>query len=356
MITKYKTFFLGLFGVVFFSCAQEKIVEPRTYVAYKTSEEIIIDGYANEESWEKTTWTKEFIDIQGEKKTTYKTHVKMLWNEECFYIFAKLEEPHVWADIKEHDAIVFHNNDFEVFLDPENNNHGYYEIEMNALNTVWDLFITKPYRELKQPVLNGWNATGLKSAIQINGTLNNPNDVDEGWTVELAIPWKTFRTSYFQDNVPRDKFWRVNFSRVNWDYQLNEGKYERKKDKEGKLQHEYNWVWSPQGVVNMHEPEKWGYVFFSTKEVGAKEEFEIPDDERIKWKLFEIYRKQKAYYRKNKKWAHSIDELSLGNFKINNQIIKPKLENHSLGYNVTVESPFTGKSIIIREDGELIVK
>ncbi|MFV0248381.1 MAG: hypothetical protein ACK5H1_05430 [Tenacibaculum sp.] len=106
----------------------------------------------------------------------------------------------------------------------------------------------------------------------------------------------------------------------------------------------------------MHEPEKWGYVFFSTKMTGAKEEFKIPDDERIKWRLFEIYRKQKVYYQKYKKWCHSVKELSLGNIKVKSQIIKPKLENHSIGYNVTVKSPFTGKNIIIREDGELIVK
>lgn len=31
------------------------------------------------------------------------------------------------------------DNDFEVFLDPDGDNHNYYEIEINAHNTVWDL-------------------------------------------------------------------------------------------------------------------------------------------------------------------------------------------------------------------------
>ena len=48
----------------------------------------------------------------------------------------------------QHDAVIFHNNDFEVFIDPDGDTHNYYELEINALNTVWDLFITKPYREL----------------------------------------------------------------------------------------------------------------------------------------------------------------------------------------------------------------
>ena len=45
----------------------------------------------------------------------------------------------------------------------------------------------------------------------------------------------------------------------------------------------------------MHEPEKWGYVYFSSKQIGFKETFSIPQDEKIKWKLYELYRAQKAY-------------------------------------------------------------
>ncbi|CEN48597.1 hypothetical protein CCAN2_1920045 [Capnocytophaga canimorsus] len=50
------------------------------------------------------------------------------------------------ATLKERDTVIFHNNDFEIFLDPDNDSHNYYEFEINALNTVWDLFLTKPYR------------------------------------------------------------------------------------------------------------------------------------------------------------------------------------------------------------------
>ena len=127
--------------------------------------------------------------------------------------------------------LFIHNNNFEVFIDPDGDTHNYYEIEINALNTIWDLFLTKPYRELNSLAINDWNITGLKSAIGINGTLNNPNDTDKGWIVEMAIPWSAFKTSYFQDVVPGDKYWRVNFSRVNWNHNIDNGKYSRKKIK-----------------------------------------------------------------------------------------------------------------------------
>ncbi|MET2985090.1 carbohydrate-binding family 9-like protein [Aureibaculum conchae] len=338
------------------ACAQLKNEFPRTHIAYNTNEEILIDGLANEDSWQQVSWSEDFIDIEGVKRPTYKTNVKMLWDENYYYIFAKMEEPHVWATLKQRDTIIFYNNDIEVFIDPDGDTHNYYEIEVNAFNTVWDLFITKPYRELNQPVLNDWNITGLKTAVHVDGTLNNPNYKDKGWTVEMAIPWKTFRKSYFEDNVPRDKFWRVNFSRVNWDFDLTDGRYSRKKDDKGEFQHEYNWVWSPMGVINMHEPEKWGYVHFSTKSPGEKAEFSIPDDEQIKWKLFELYRKQREYHKKNEKYLESLDEIGFSSFTVKDKNIKLTLENHTIGYNISTKSPFTGKTIIIKEDGKIITK
>ena len=113
----------------------------------------------------------------------------MLWDENYYYILAKIIEPHVWGNIKERDAVVFYNNDFEVFIDPDGDTHNYYELEINALNTVWDLFINKPYRELGNVVLNDWNYTGLISAITVDGTLNDSNDTDKSWTLEIAIPF-----------------------------------------------------------------------------------------------------------------------------------------------------------------------
>lgn len=353
--SKFLIFLFGCFSFV--SCAQiNSEIIPKSYIAYKALDSIIIDGDDSDISWKNTEWTNYFIDIEGIKTPKYNTRVKMLWDDTYFYILAKLEEPHVWADIKKHDAIIFHNNDFEVFVDPDGDSHTYYEFEMNALNTTWDLFITKPYREKDNVVLNDWETTNLKSAIKVNGTLNNPNDIDKGWMIEMAIPWAVYKTSYFHKNVPKDKFWRVNFSRVNWNHTINNGIYSRKKDKNEKYLPEYNWVWSPHGVINIHEPEKWGYVFFSSKKVGEKDTFEIPKDEKIKWKLFEIYRSQKVYFSKNKKWATSLNTIKFNEILIDSKVLKPILENHSQGWNVIVKSPFSGKQLIIREDGKLITK
>ncbi|MCR4032056.1 MULTISPECIES: carbohydrate-binding family 9-like protein [Flavobacterium] len=343
---------LAVFFVGLMTYAQsEKEVTPKSYIAYKTSKEIVIDGDGADKAWEKAEWTTPFIDIEGVETPKYKTQVKMLWDDKYYYILAKMEEPHVWANLRQRDTIIFYNNDFEVFIDPDNDTHNYYELEINALNTAWDLFINKPYRE-KNTVLNDWNIDGLKSAVKIDGTLNNASDIDKGWTLEIAIPWSVYKTSYFDDIVPKDKFWRVNFSRVNWQHDIVDGKYERKKGKEGKFLPEYNWVWSPMGVINMHEPEKWAYVYFSSKESDDK--FAIPQEEKVKWELYTLYRAQKRYFDKNKTWAKSLQNISKKNIIVDGKVLKPVLENHSSGFNILVKSPFSNKTLIIKEDGKII--
>ncbi|MFC5045564.1 carbohydrate-binding family 9-like protein [Aquimarina hainanensis] len=326
---------------------------PNTYVAYQAIDSITVDGTAKEATWKNAVWSADFIDIEGTKIPKYKTQMKIAWDLHHLYIYAQMKEPHVWGDITKREAVVFHNNDFEVFIDPDGDGHTYYEIEVNALNTIWDLFITKPYRE-DNSILSDWNANGMKTAVAINGTLNNASDIDQGWSVEMAIPLRVFKKSYYQKINLKDQYWRLNFSRVNWDHDLVSGKYQRKKIN-NKLQPEYNWVWSPQGVINMHEPEKWGYVFFAEKKEPQRS-FEIPADEKIKWKLFEYYRNQKDFYKKHKKWATFLKEIGHEEFVIENTTITPVLETHSQGWNLIVSSPFTERQLCIREDGKYTTK
>ncbi len=64
------------------------------------------------------------MDIQGdaeaERAPRFRTRAKVLWDENYLYIAAELEEPHVWATLTNHDfAVIFHDPDFEVFIDPK---------------------------------------------------------------------------------------------------------------------------------------------------------------------------------------------------------------------------------------------
>jgi hypothetical protein len=242
----------------------DKIILPKHYIVNKINDQINIDGKDDELAWSNAIYTDDFIDIEGDKIPRQKTNVKMLWDDKFLYVFAKLYENHIWGDITKRDEVIYYNNDFEVFINPNDDVFSYGEIEINALGTEWDLFLNRPYR-LKGKADSSWDINGLKSAVDINGTLNDPNDLDDYWTVEIAIPLKEIEklnTSGKDEKVISGDVWRINFSRVNWDFEINNGVYSRKKEN-GKYLPEYNWVWSPQGIINMHVPENWGYLVFS---------------------------------------------------------------------------------------------
>lgn len=231
---------------------------PKSYACYRASQPIRIDGKLDDGDWRRAPWTDEFIDIEGEGKPRprFRTRTKMLWDDEYLYVAAELQEPDISATLTAHDSVIFHDNDFEVFLKPPGEAKGYYEFEINALNTSWDLFLDKPYREGGKAD-NSWDIPGLLTAVSIDGTLNDPRDRDRGWTVEIALPWKAFasRSAVVLPGVGDQ--WRVNFSRVEWKFRVTDGRYVKIPGTR-----EDNWVWSPQGVINMHVPERWGYLRF----------------------------------------------------------------------------------------------
>ena len=45
--------------------------------------------------------------------------MKMLWDARALYIAAELQEPDVRGSVRGRDSVVFHDNDFEVFIDPD---------------------------------------------------------------------------------------------------------------------------------------------------------------------------------------------------------------------------------------------
>ncbi len=342
---------LNLFAQDLFSGYRHLFTTPKNYTASYTTVGPQIDGKLTDKVWQNVPWTDDFGDIEGEKKPApkYRTRAKMVWSDSCLFIAAELEEPQVWASLKQHDTIIYHDNDFEVFLDPGNHSHHYFEVEVNAFNTILDLFMPKPYRNGGQAMLS-YNAAGLRSAVRVNGTINNPKDKDKNWTVEFAIP---FRSVYFGNywRPPQEgALWRINFSRVQWEAEVVEGSYRRKKNSEGRLLPENNWVWSPQGVVNMHYPERWGYLVF-TKDSLGKKMFSLPPDEKRRQYLWLAYYKQKAFWSANRKYAASLADLGLpvGAFLIDGAENQLKLEATSKQFTVTISD---GRSTLsINDEG-----
>ncbi|MFD1175019.1 carbohydrate-binding family 9-like protein [Paenibacillus puldeungensis] len=325
---------------------------PKSYYCKRACSQLVLDGRLDKPFWDKADWTDDFVDIEGDLRPmpSKRTRVKMLWDDEYFYVGAELIEDQIWATLTERDSVIFYDNDFEIFIDPDGDTHQYYEFEINALNTVWDLLLVQPYRDGGPPI-NGWDIQGLKTAVHIDGELNHPGADNRKWSVEVAMPWAALRECAPDGRPPvKGEFWRVNFSRVEWQTEVIDGKYVKVTNPEtGKPFPEDNWVWSPQGIINMHYPELWGYVVFTDEDKPSA--FELPKDEFVKWELRRLYYRERNHYARSGEYTTDLEWL-MGEDQ-ETWSIRPALEITSKMFQISAPAADGTGTFYIREDGKL---
>lgn len=322
---------------------------PKTYTAFKIPTPIQVDGKA-ENVWQNAPWTDYFQDIEGDVRPApyFDTRVKMLWDDDYIYFYAELEEEHIWGDITERDAVIFHNNDFEIFILPNELQPYYSEFEVNALGTLWELFLARPYRR-NGPVLDRWDVNGTQIGIDIRGSLNDPSDIDTSWSVEMAIPLQAITRIDRGSEIIEGSMWRINFSRVQWQHVIEDGKYTRKTDDQGNRLPENNWVWSQQSAIDMHRPENWGYLYFS-EDQSADFESEYASEYQF---LHYLYRKQLSDNSQNGSFTtdltNGVFDYTVNGISMNYQITLTKL-----GFEITVSSE-SGQELTINQDGYIAI-
>jgi Carbohydrate-binding family 9 len=259
------------------------------YTALRTDEKIVVDGKLDEGCWKRAPRSPEFVDLIHGTPAIHSTQAAVMWDDEYLYVGYWIEEPMIQATFTKRDSRIYLDNDVELFIAGAD---AYYEFEINSYGTIYEgLFVWQDNFDLKgyskvpeldqkrlgvtfQP-FNGvglsthprgkrwaylkWDFPDLKSAVWIDGTLNNAKDRDRGWTVELAVPWKGMKLLAMADNRPLPPkpgdVWRMDFSRFN---QYKEA--EPAKDSGG-------WAWSCHGVWDSHVPEVFPFITFSDKKV-----------------------------------------------------------------------------------------
>ena len=255
----------------------------KTLVARKTSAAPVIDGKLEESVWSQAVVSERFVDLISGDRSYLDTRVRLLWDDTHLYAAYTIEEPKVRAQLTQHNDPIYTENDVELFIAGDN---AYYEFEINARNTVYEVFFlwesayessgfaARPEfaRKNLQP-FNGvgytthprgmrlghfnWRFPGLRTAVHVNGTLNDDSDTDRGWSVEIALPWSGIRALFPEGKrtiPPKDgDQWAMDFSRFNTAKAPAPAK-----DSGG-------WALSPHGIWDSHIPECFARVRFETK-------------------------------------------------------------------------------------------
>ncbi len=254
----------------------------RHYDALRTADHITVDGHLDEASWRRAEPSPPFVDMLSGAETLFDTRAAVLWDDENLYIGFWVQEPHVEGDLTERDDPIYNNNDIEVFID---GGEAYYEFEMNSLGTIYEVFIIwEEFYEaggysqvdafrLDNPKVKvwrdhprdgriasfDWDFPGARTAVHVDGTLNDNTDRDRGWTAELAFPWQGMRqfTEASGRSLPPEEgdVWRIDFSRFN---QYKEAL---------PAQDCGGWSWTPHRLYNSHIPECFTAVHFMRQAV-----------------------------------------------------------------------------------------
>jgi hypothetical protein len=87
MHLRNRLFLLGLL-FAFFAKAQEQVLAKKTYTTSQTKEEIIIDGFLDDSSWDQVEWGGDFVGHRPEfnVKPSQETQFKILYDDKFLYV------------------------------------------------------------------------------------------------------------------------------------------------------------------------------------------------------------------------------------------------------------------------------
>ena len=262
-----------------------------TYQCVRTKEKIVVDGDLNKPVWQQALKSPRFIDVIGGNPGLYDTRSALLWDDEYLYVAFWCEEPYPEAHLTKRDDLLWFENDIEVFIDGGDT---YYELQLNALNNIYEVFYIwkdayladQKYRQdfdiLEHQgqsfggnhdrngkyfwvgshprgnrwAFRNWDLPGLKTAVKIDGTLNDITQPSKGWTVELAFPWQGMQWLANGRSLP---------PKAGDHWKLFLGRYQ-KLNLNGQEVH-VGWAWDKIGTDDNHYPERFTVIEFVEQEL-----------------------------------------------------------------------------------------
>ncbi|MBW1809623.1 MAG: carbohydrate-binding family 9-like protein [Deltaproteobacteria bacterium] len=180
---------------------------PDLIVPRRTSS-IKIDGTLDEPAWKDAARTGYLMRSDGKEPARQHTEVKLTWDEEKLYLAFECEDEDIFSSYTRRDEPLYMQEVVEVFLDPDCDRGDYLEFEVSPAGIMFDASFTARRKGMKL----SFNPS-VQVAVKVDGTLNVRDDLDQGWTVELAIPFSqlTGRGSFPPQKGDQ---WRFNIFRI----------------------------------------------------------------------------------------------------------------------------------------------
>ncbi len=148
-----------------------------------------VDGNPGDPAWANAwTWNEVYPfnkAEQGGPATTF----KLLWDERYLYVAFDCADEDIAAKERERDDHVYFDDCVEIFIMPSMRFRTYWEVVVAPNGSVFDAIQAKKIDLWGSLADKDENMRGLKHSQNIRGTLNMSKDKDEGYTVQMAIPF-----------------------------------------------------------------------------------------------------------------------------------------------------------------------
>jgi hypothetical protein len=170
---------------------------------------IVIDGKVDDKAWEFAAPIELIFPWKSQTGARQKTIAKLLWDDDYLYVSYQCRDADIVAIRLERDDPTYLDDAVEIFINPKPSQTSvYFGLEMNARGVLYDYLMSDARYAFKR-----FNLEGVLLATYIRGTINMRGDEDEGWGLEVAIPWRNF-----EELAPRPAdrtTWTANLNR--WD-------------------------------------------------------------------------------------------------------------------------------------------
>ena len=154
-----------------------------TYEVHRAKSAITVDGLLAESAWDGASRATLLRSMDG-KGLTWSTEARLLWDDDRLYLGFINEDRNVSSPFSKDDDPLYTSNVVEIFVNPSGDLKRYFEIEVSPANKLFDASFTGP----RQGMDLSWSSRTVHG-VHVEGTLNDPSDVDRGWSAELAIPF-----------------------------------------------------------------------------------------------------------------------------------------------------------------------